>query len=259
MYFCGVMKWIIFYIALTFLPGRVHSNDDPPPEYKTIHALGWEIKINSTFYEGDTSLLRKSFALFGQELTQINDILPKHSLEKLKKVTFWLEKETMSEATGEYHPSKRWLENHGGNVTKAGCIEVSVSKYYQFKSNDNEWVILHELTHAYHHRVIGFDNERVIRTYKIVKSSGRYRDVRHKLSSFAHGYALKNPAEYFAEVSTAYFGINNYYPHDRAELKNYDPLGYGLVEELWHVKDGVEIDSDSFDHESEPVPEIGDK
>jgi hypothetical protein len=214
---------------LLFIPIGFGTSGDEPTVYKTVRALGWKIKINSKFYEGDTSILRKSFKLFGEELTAINDILPKRALDKLYGVVFWLEDESK-------------LSGHTGMYIGRGGIVVSVTQYYAFKTSDNEWVIMHELAHAYHDRVIGFDDEKIIRTYKLIKQAGLYKDVQHRLSSYAHGYALKNAHEYFAEISTCYFGINNYYPHDRADLRHYDPIGYALVEEMWHVKNGVEVE-----------------
>ena len=49
-------------------------------------------------------------------------------------------------------------------------------------------------------------------------------------------YALTNSAEYFAELSEAYFGRNDYAPFDRAELEAFDPAGYAVVEGAWAVK-----------------------
>ena len=47
-------------------------------------------------------------------------------------------------------------------------------------------------------------------------------------------YAATNPMEYFAEASEAYFGTNDFYPFDRAELERHDPEMFALVDKLWH-------------------------
>ena len=46
-------------------------------------------------------------------------------------------------------------------------------------------------------------------------------------------YALNNDEEYFAETTEAYFGKNDFFPFERAELKEFDPTGYALMEEVW--------------------------
>ena len=52
------------------------------------------------------------------------------------------------------------------------------------------------------------------------------------LKGFA-GYALTNAKEYFAELSEAYFGRNDFYPFTRKELEKHDPAGYRLMRETW--------------------------
>ena len=41
--------------------------------------------------------------------------------------------------------------------------------------------------------------------------------------SFARAYALTTPQEYFAEGTEAFFGRNDFFPYDRAELRRHDP------------------------------------
>ena len=42
--------------------------------------------------------------------------------------------------------------------------------------------------------------------------------------------------EYFAELSEAYWGRNDYFPYTRQELKTYDPTGFAVLEQIWKVK-----------------------
>ena len=51
------------------------------------------------------------------------------------------------------------------------------------------------------------------------------RKVRH--------YALSNHKEYFAESTEAYFGVNDFYPFVRAELKEHDRPMFDLLEKIW--------------------------
>ena len=41
--------------------------------------------------------------------------------------------------------------------------------------------------------------------------------------------------EYFAELSEAYFGENDFYPFNREELKAFDLEGFEAIESLWNV------------------------
>ena len=53
------------------------------------------------------------------------------------------------------------------------------------------------------------------------------RRVRH--------YALTNQMEFFAEMTEAYFGVNDFFPFNRAELKESEPEIYALLKEVWEV------------------------
>ena len=48
-------------------------------------------------------------------------------------------------------------------------------------------------------------------------------------------YAMNNVAEYFAELSEAYFGLNDYHPFTRGQLEAHDPEGLRAVAEAWAV------------------------
>jgi dipeptidyl-peptidase-4 len=48
-------------------------------------------------------------------------------------------------------------------------------------------------------------------------------------------YAMTNPMEYFAEATEAFFSRNDFFPFDRAELKQHDPELVQLLTKLWGV------------------------
>jgi hypothetical protein len=94
----------------------------------------------------------------------------------------------------------------------------------------------HELAHAYHDQVLGFDNAEVRAVYEAAKKSGRYDKVKRWTGeeiTEERAYAMNNAKEYFAESSEACFGRNDFYPFTRTELKEHDPQMYALLERLW--------------------------
>ena len=64
-------------------------------------------------------------------------------------------------------------------------------------------------------------------------ASGKYESVEHNNGSSQRAYALTNDKEYFAEITEAYYGTNDFYPFNREQLKTFDPAGYSLVEQAW--------------------------
>ncbi len=44
---------------------------------------------------------------------------------------------------------------------------------------------------------------------------------------------MSNPMEFFAELSEAYFGTNDYFPFTRDDLKAFDPESYRAISTAW--------------------------
>ena len=44
---------------------------------------------------------------------------------------------------------------------------------------------------------------------------------------------VKNAAEYFAELSEAYFGKNDFFPFTRDQLEKHDPVGFEMLKKAW--------------------------
>jgi hypothetical protein len=99
-------------------------------------------------------------------------------------------------------------------------------------------MVVHEFAHLYHHQVLprGFNNLRVLEVFNAAVASKKYESVLYFNGSstvYARAYALNNQMEYFAELTEAYFGKNDFQPFDYEELKTFDPLGYDLMVEIW--------------------------
>jgi hypothetical protein len=65
----------------------------------------------------------------------------------------------------------------------------------------------------------------ISKAYEAAKADGRYESVpylTHNGQKLRH-YALNTSDEFFAEMTEAYWGQNDYYPFNREELKNCDP------------------------------------
>ena len=64
-------------------------------------------------------------------------------------------------------------------------------------------------------------------------SDGRMAGVEFVTGGKRKAYAKTNRAEYFAELTEAYFGKNDFYPFTRAELEKHDPVGFKLMKDAW--------------------------
>ena len=99
-------------------------------------------------------------------------------------------------------------------------------------------MVLHELAHGYHHQVLknGFENSEVLEAFQQARKSQRYDSVLRINGRKEKAYAMNNQQEYFAEQTEAFFGKNDFFPFDRAELREHDPKMHDLLRKLWDVK-----------------------
>ena len=96
-------------------------------------------------------------------------------------------------------------------------------------------MIIHELAHAFEAQVREADRAELESAYQAAWDSGRYESVPRRGGGKDRAYALTDVHEYFAELSEAYFGENDFYPFNQWELKTFDPKGFEAIESLWNV------------------------
>jgi hypothetical protein len=168
------------------------------------------------------------------QLGRIARVVPRKPLATLRKVRIWVEWASHPEKLTEFHPSAQWLRENGYNPAKAGGIEVAnARKFTECSRDDQPWALLHEMAHAYQFRVLGEDHPAAQRAYRKVMDSGLYQSVAHVHGGNRKAYAATNYKEYFADLTEGYFGKNDFFPFDRADLKRYDPTGYQLMKDVW--------------------------
>jgi hypothetical protein len=169
-----------------------------------------------------------------RQLAAIVREMPADRLPALRKVRIWVEWEKQKNGAAEFHPSVEWLTSHGYNPEKAGHIELSNTRHFvEWSRSAQPWMVLHEMAHAYHHLVLGDDYKAIEAAYRHAVDAKLYESVAYCSGGRQRAYALTNSKEYFAELSEAYFGRNDFYPFVRSELKKHDPQGYKLMEQAW--------------------------
>ena len=98
------------------------------------------------------------------------------------------------------------------------------------------WVALHELTHAFHDQVLGFEEPRIKAVWQKFHDSGKYKSVPTSTGGDREHYGMTNQKEFFAEMTESFFGSNDFFPFVPGELKRAEPDIYTLMEEIWGAK-----------------------
>lgn len=206
------------------------------PGYATLGVQGWTVHVRRSLLEGEdhADVGRRALALLDRQLFDVARVVPARACDALRRVPIWLGVGDGTGAGAEYHPSAEWLRDHGHDPVKAKAVEIGDAGRFLRFSMDQPAVLLHELAHAYHDLVLGFDHPAIRDAYRKAVEGGRYARVLHIRGRREPHYALKDPKEYFAEGTEAWFGTNDFYPFVRAELREVDPDLCAILEEVWN-------------------------
>jgi hypothetical protein len=208
---------------------------DPTSRYTLQEIEGWRIRVNRTLPKDHKARWEEARNLLRFQLYQITRRVPNAAVAQLRKVPIWVEWREPHHPCTVYHPGVDWLREHGMNPEKARCVEIANIGNFLAWTLDQPWMVLHELAHAYHDQVLGFENAAVQSAFQRAVDSKAYESVLNISGARVRHYALTNVREYFAELTEAYFGTNDFYPFVRAELKEHDPTGYRLAETVWET------------------------
>jgi hypothetical protein len=206
---------------------------DPIEKYTRREIQGFTVLVHPEV-EKHPEEARAAFAELEAQLKTINTVVPAQALAKLKTIRFWVEWEAKKNGAAEFHVSAGWLKTNGYNPEKVHGVEINnLKNFVAWSRKTQPCMVLHELAHAYHFTVLGDKYEPLQAAYKQAMERKLYDSV-----EFIHGgqkkaYATTNPAEYFAELSEAYFGKNDFFPFTQAELKKHDPVGFAMLQKAW--------------------------
>lgn len=209
------------------------AQEFPEPIHREIE--GWDVEIDPALLsEVNRDQGEEALKALANHLQRVRYIVPPDRLQQLQRLPIRID--WMHDLTNmQYHPSRGWLVEHGYDPRLEKHVHIPRA---QQLLDPRQWAkhpyaVLHELAHAYHDQILGFDDPEVVATFDQAKSAGIYQEVLLYTGERVNHYALSNHKEYFAESTEAYFGVNDFYPFVRAELRDHDPRMFGLMERIW--------------------------
>jgi hypothetical protein len=211
---------------------------EPTENYAGEMIEGWTVLVNKSFRQREERLSTDTLALLRQQLYLIVRNVPPRAVEKLRQIRIWVEQAEPHHPCMCYHPDPGWLREHDMNPDKARSVELANATNFLSWTHAQPWMVFHELAHGYHHQFLtdGFENPELRAAFERVAQSKSYESVLHINGRRQRHYALTNPQEYFAESSEAYFGTNDFYPFVRSELKEVDPAGCEVLQDVWEAE-----------------------
>jgi hypothetical protein len=207
------------------------------PGSRTVRTIeGWTVRVDDRLLAPpEDAIGRRALQMLESKLVDITFVVPPDRLRKLRSVTIVIDLNCGGLRTMQYHPSEDWLAEHGYSRDLARCVHIPVAADLVTERSVREqpWVVLHELAHAYHDQVLSFDEPKIREAYEKYRSSGRGEQVLLFDGSRVRHYALTDRMEFFAEMTEAYFGSDDFYPFNRAELKTAEPEIFELMRSVW--------------------------
>lgn len=238
-----IRRFSLLCAAAMAMTAAAQAKDDAAPAKK----IGWIVPVERNI-EGwnvqvDPALLSgahqeegaRALKMLANHLQRIAILMPEKSLAKMRKLGIRIEHDHPELKNMQYHPDVDWLVEHGYDpqLVKKVHIPVAAELLSREQMLKHPAVILHELAHAYHDQVLGFDDPGIIKAYDEAMKKGIYDNALLYTGKHVKHYATTNHKEYFAEATEAYFYKNDFYPFVRAELATHDPLGCAEVKRAW--------------------------
>jgi hypothetical protein len=237
----------LHYLLLGWFLGAVRftavcTASDADARYEQREIEGWTIHVDEKLLAPESSAATtRALELLQIQLREIVRVVPATAVAQLKKVPLWISPEYPGTSPrAEYHPDAGWLRANDRNPAMAKGIEFTNVRIFEAETQRMPVFVLHELAHAYHDRVLGFDHPEIIAAFERAVKDKLYDAVERKgtngkPSRVERAYAMTNHKEYFAETSEAFFGQNDFFPFDRDDLHRHDPEMERLLEKLWNA------------------------
>ncbi|MFT4546457.1 MAG: hypothetical protein ACI8XO_002176 [Verrucomicrobiales bacterium] len=197
---------------------------------------GWTVHVEPALLEGEHAAEgAKALRMLGDHLNRIVLLMNKSQLAKLQTCEIWIERHHPTLSNMQYHPGVAWLKQNGHDLRLVKKVHITRAAALLDRSQllKHPAVVLHELAHAYHDQILGFEEKQINQTWKEAMDEKLYDRVLLFNGRLVKHYATTNPKEYFAESTEAYFYRNDFYPFVRAELQIHDPRMHAQMVRVW--------------------------
>jgi hypothetical protein len=229
----------LLLLLLAIEPEKAPPEPPKPVSHEIQQVEGWQVHVDARLLAPEARKGPGAGALeiLQRRLADVRLILPATVVTRLQQVPIWLDATHGKLKPAQYHPSSGWLSANGYNPGMAKAVHIPSAVHYADVRHQwiQPWSILHELAHAYHDQVLDFENPEVKAAWEAFRDSHKYDKTLHIEGGLTRHYALTNQKEFFAEMTEAYFGVNDFYPFNRAELKQAEPALFEKLGRWWSL------------------------
>lgn len=197
---------------------------------------GWTVHADKRLVDGEYKEVgARALSMLANHLERIDILIEGKPLADLKKMEIFIEHSHPELGNMQYHPDADWLTERGYDPRLAKKVHLTQASELLSRNQmlKHPAVILHELAHAYHDQILGFEEPSIVKAYEDAMKRGIYEKSLLFNGDTVKHYATTDHKEYFAESTESYLYHNDFYPFVRAELNQHDPAMYALMEKIW--------------------------
>lgn len=204
-------------------------------EHEVRQIEGWTVHVDVSLLDGEhkeTGAL--ALRILKERLHQIALCLPPEPVARMREVPIYFDR-AHPLGNAHYHPAPAWLEERGYDPAMGKAVQITgaASLIREAKSPNPSSVMLHELAHAYHDRVLGFDHPEILAGYRKFCDSRKFDRTAHVSGRQSPHYGLTDHKEYFAEMTETFFVGNDYFPFNHYQLYHEHRPSYDLLAKIW--------------------------
>ena len=233
------MKILQIAAASALAATSLASAENSPKTVRIDHEIreieGWKVHVDASLLSGEHKQTGDlALRILGERLHQIALRLPAEPVARMKEVPIYLDRDHPL-GNAHYHPEADWLEKHGYDPAMGKAVQFTraASLIREASRPDSSSVVLHELAHAYHDRVLGFDHPGILAGYKAFCDSRKFDRVPHVSGPLRAHYGLTDHKEFFAEMTETFFVGNDYWPFTHRMLYDEHRPSYELLASVW--------------------------
>src|SRR3954454_10324627 len=228
---------LLAVFASTIAGGAEPEAPPLPTAHQPRPLEGWTIRVDERLLAGaEAATGERALKLLEARLMEIGLVMSADPLAKMREIPIQLDLNHGALKVAQYHPSAGWLKEHGYSEQLEKCVHIPNAAQFlsRYENHRMPFVMLHELAHGYHDRVLGFEEARIVAVWEKWKETMRGHEVvLMDNGARREHYGLTNQKEFFAEMTESYLGQNDFYPFNAGELAESAPEVFKMMGEIW--------------------------
>ncbi len=215
---------------LTLLSANISALEKS--DYHQITLEGRPVHIEKILVDNNDPRVFPVLRVLSEKLREVKKLLPERHFKTLAHVPIWISENSGEDA--EFYFFERRIYRGEKNPDMLDGIEFQNIDNLLEHFEQSPMLVIHELAHAFHKINYEAIDKKIMDTFENAQWENLYEELKlgRDLTRY-NMYASENAFEYFAELTEAYFGSNDYFPHNRRELKKHDPAGFKMIKSIW--------------------------